>query len=62
MSPKLKALVITPIVGGIAALVWAGVATSLTATDSGTALMKSLVPIIIGVVTVLIMLIEALVL
>jgi hypothetical protein len=61
MSSKLKALIITPIAGGISALVWAGVSTAITATDSGTTLMKTLVPIIIGVVTILTMLVEALV-
>jgi hypothetical protein len=61
MSSKLKALIVTPISGGIAALVWVGMATAITATDSGTTLMKTLVPIIIGVCTILIMLVEALV-
>jgi hypothetical protein len=59
MSTKLKALILTPMAGGLALLVWAAFATALTGTDSGTTLMKSLVPIMIGVATLITMIVEA---
>jgi hypothetical protein len=61
VSTKLKALILTPVVGGLAALAWAAFASALTATDSGTTMMKSMVPIIIGVATLISMIVEAIV-
>lgn len=61
MSSKLKALIVTPIGGGIALLVCMAVNTALTGTDSGTTLFKSIVPIVIAAATVIIMIVEALV-
>ncbi len=61
MSQKLKALIMTPLVGGLAILVWQGFAVAMTGTDTGTTLMKSLVPLMIGIATIIGMVIEAIV-
>jgi hypothetical protein len=61
MSGKLKALIVTPIGGGVALLVCLAFGSAMTGTDQGTTLFKTIIPMVIAAATVIIVIVEALV-